>query len=1709
MGTFVRRPVEHLLTKLTALWLQSQPSHLRHLAIVRDTVLSGTIPLYVQYSLPNFEARVASGHAFWEAVKEPTIDGGKKGKKRSTDITTVSSTDPELDEYGFPATYSPSLQYKDARGTLGQCLLAAQPGDLPFSNRDPLIYRNKSGAYMVKYDAAETHPNIMRPVGQNAFSEESVSPSSQPKTTTKKGPQPRQPGAKPRGRPRKFLRGTEKFWQGQFAMARKLANSDPYDPLGIRPGVMSDHVGLSLFAKRPPQFDPVLVWALENGLPVPAKPKDITQEWVDRMLPLLNRTAPGVYITPKGVRHQEAKKHRSASRLVVFRSSRLGELDFSNKRVVPCVRFLASSAAHTFADVRNEFLGQTMDDSEDDALSSRRVRLQNPITDLKHVANERREPLHASVPHTSDNECDGPPPEQEADMNAPTSEVDRWANPREKARTTTPERALPDERALKSHSQILLEGLALPASPIPDFALPSSLSSRSIHEDQSGGQPVLPLNEVHIARGPAVGEKSDDQPGTLLGGTPPEVQPMSSMHLDKLVTCEVPDKTRRRSKRRPITVVAVEGNSLSNVANTLSTRDEVYAAAGHAPDNLVPRLSSSGLPSPKSQTAPLGSATDSEKLDISGTANSDFTPLKIDERRSEAFRLVQELTTNWEGQPCMANEATFADDQRQSFVSVAPPNNNGYTTLPGLRISEIHTDSEPPRKRNKQNGVGAGSIALLRRKIMLDLIEACDGALPYYTNPLLNAFTTAWQKAGQSGKPDLRTLKTVVKSLCQNGSTKQVKFSHRNKKGTMVTKTILAKSDIAISDQVILETQKRMMEADPRQYLPQPFENCSDLKRDMGKQTSTLWPAVYEEQTVESSVTPAKVLRLQLRETLSRARKRRSAIESDGQDVLGGHAPQSDNVVHRARLVGIGRKYSTDPEPYIRPKLSMYHAQSPHQSILNQLAEPPTTLQFRTEIPQAPLTFEALARQKRPSPRSRAELPSHISGDANPASRCSSIAITPQISRVRPTSTTWKNIGDQPVLPSSLEDILIDDRRRKKPDHAEYNDSSYCEFECQIEAVARWEQSSFNTSDFESKNWVFINHLVGHSFQAAPESKSTVTFVGLIWYDDRGREHTEKRFHLFDQSILGPVVKGRPSLLQRSHQKVVSQAQPQLHVARALRKRKRISLDPLGVAKKRRRHSATVTQPQTITDSAGNLIDVSHLIGAKYKRPRGIQHLRTMPKHFIYRLTIAVVVVRALMGGLEKHVDWPLVRCVFPDEDEQFLKDRWKTLSNKHRRDIDQLVENFQDRFPEAYANGEVPQINFDDPESVDWKTIVKWAIDRLDKPIMHEMPDLPATRSEFDETVNMRIESSQRPYRDLLGYNQAITVPVKEVAISAIPFAVPLPLPPQASHTYPSHLPDPTDDTSDTPLMLAKSWALSTITTPLDTFDPVKAHCKLQSLAPTARESERLIGSAMKSLTTARAFAKKREKGIDAKGRSYDLSRVFTDTMDQRRTINATMLKQAVRYKTTVLDPAFSKGGIVRFEPVTVEDGDMVAILNLVAHRKIKIKTGNDVSRNRWGIDQESKYQTRKMHRESLYFTVLVVQIPGEYVFGNPLLEHDVPIPDLGTGARDMIPIWRDIHGGFQRKNWDLAVAAVLGILASRSGASVREVAKTMSPTLGAWEVECLLTWCFEVGAVKKTGESEGGWTGGWEVREWWWMVLECGRVENMLDPARSSALD
>lgn len=104
MGSPWKRSSDEALAKLSDKWQLSQPSHLRHLSIVRDTKMCAQVTQFVYRTFTQFNEAVRLGQASWEyQLHEPS------DQKAAQQV-------PELDKWGFPRLET-SL-FGDAKGAL-------------------------------------------------------------------------------------------------------------------------------------------------------------------------------------------------------------------------------------------------------------------------------------------------------------------------------------------------------------------------------------------------------------------------------------------------------------------------------------------------------------------------------------------------------------------------------------------------------------------------------------------------------------------------------------------------------------------------------------------------------------------------------------------------------------------------------------------------------------------------------------------------------------------------------------------------------------------------------------------------------------------------------------------------------------------------------------------------------------------------------------------------------------------------------------------------------------------------------------------------------------------------------------------------------------------------------------------------------------------------------------------------------------------------------------------------------------------------------------------------------------------------------------------------------------------------------------------------------------------------------------------------------
>lgn len=144
IGSFYYRPMDQILHRLTDYPQQSQPPQYMHLAIIRETGISGRQTHYRYFSYRWHQELVAEGVAVqpWgPAVK-------KKGSKQVSHgaITQATEAPLSLDKYGFLAPNTSRFLKSDGSATLAESQLEGKKKERLDSLKAQFrVLRNKAG----------------------------------------------------------------------------------------------------------------------------------------------------------------------------------------------------------------------------------------------------------------------------------------------------------------------------------------------------------------------------------------------------------------------------------------------------------------------------------------------------------------------------------------------------------------------------------------------------------------------------------------------------------------------------------------------------------------------------------------------------------------------------------------------------------------------------------------------------------------------------------------------------------------------------------------------------------------------------------------------------------------------------------------------------------------------------------------------------------------------------------------------------------------------------------------------------------------------------------------------------------------------------------------------------------------------------------------------------------------------------------------------------------------------------------------------------------------------------------------------------------------------------------------------------------------------------------------------------------------------------
>lgn len=207
-------------------------------------------------------------------------------------------------------------------------------------------------------------------------------------------------------------------------------------------------------------------------------------------------------------------------------------------------------------------------------------------------------------------------------------------------------------------------------------------------------------------------------------------------------------------------------------------------------------------------------------------------------------RIVSESMRRFQDSPEVFQVVPTSDI---TSVPLSPINPENETKALGSSLRPISADppasDETYKKRTRSSAnsrrpafiksvtMSGGSMGVLRRKIIMEIIGTCGGVFPG-VRELLLPFITAWHKLDKTGKPDARTLQTALNYLVGSAKIRQITFTFQTNKGLMITRTMLALAEISPGDLKVKDMQRKIEEIHPSIYLPPEVEFDETLRTD-------------------------------------------------------------------------------------------------------------------------------------------------------------------------------------------------------------------------------------------------------------------------------------------------------------------------------------------------------------------------------------------------------------------------------------------------------------------------------------------------------------------------------------------------------------------------------------------------------------------------------------------------------------------------------------------------------------------------------------------------------------------------------------------------------------------------------------------------------------------------------------------------------------
>ncbi|RFU78294.1 tfiiic transcription initiation factor complex subunits tfc3 [Trichoderma arundinaceum] len=447
-------------------------------------------------------------------------------------------------------------------------------------------------------------------------------------------------------------------------------------------------------------------------------------------------------------------------------------------------------------------------------------------------------------------------------------------------------------------------------------------------------------------------------------------------------------------------------------------------------------------------------------------------------------------------------------------------------------------------------------------------------------------------------------------------------------------------------------------------------------------------------------------------------------------------------------------------------------------------------------------------------------------------------------------------------------------------------------------------------------------------------------------------------------------------------------------------------------------------------------------------------------------LLAAFIVVRVLLGGADKAIDWGLLLHIFPNTRLATLRKFWAAACKEEGPHIKKFTRDVQERLIEAFESHELAMIDFEDPIQYDWQRLIRWAI-RISRQEGHQ---IPRTRGLLVNRFSLKANASgEEDWGDRFFHAQS-SIFSRFEAVTSEPGALPV-------EGIINRFNDSTNaHTTD----IARSWIKSLCCTGEEKYAVRKIREKFLTLSGEGTErSSLLLKEAIDQLTIQRVIC--RSKKTPLGGRPYRLSEWYLSTLS--RVAQRSKYEDAAAFKMQ-MDDKFRAGKAFDI-PYTLNDGSMMALTNLNATGRIKL-VPLDIPDIPFGFEP-GNYESRKYPKSYYHFRLQAVPTHTyQYSEGiavlQAVMQEDLP----STTSKGEIPQWIDFFGEMDIRRWSDILGAFCFTYATKGPMAVGDVCSSLRPILDEFEAKLIVEWGIRTGVFD---EIMGGLAV--TVGEWWWLAV------------------